>query len=176
MLLTAARALPVGDGWVHEAKLDGWRCLVEVSGSRVQVWSRRGGDYTASLPELQSLSSVGDVVMDGELVVITDDGRADFELLSTRVNGKNRASTTDPPVTLYAFDILRHVGRDLCGEPWTARRAIVEQLDLATVTSGAFGRCRTPATARRCIRPPSPLGPRGRSARRRPASTCRANE
>jgi ATP-dependent DNA ligase len=52
---------------VHEAKLDGWRCLVEVSGGRVQVWSRRGGDYTSRVPELQALSFVGDVVLDGEL-------------------------------------------------------------------------------------------------------------
>jgi ATP-dependent DNA ligase len=100
------------------------------------VWSRRGGDYTARLPELQSLSSAGDVLLDGELVVITDDGRADFELLSTRVNGRNRASTAESTVTLYAFDVLRHAGRDLCGEAWTVRRAILEQLDLATATSG----------------------------------------
>jgi bifunctional non-homologous end joining protein LigD len=81
MLLTSAPAPPAGDGWVHEAKLDGWRCLVDVSGGRVQVWSRRGGDYTARLHELQSLSCLGDAVLDGDLVVITDDGRADFELL-----------------------------------------------------------------------------------------------
>jgi bifunctional non-homologous end joining protein LigD len=136
MLLTSAASPPAGDGWVHEAKLDGWRCLVEVSGSRVQVSSRRGGDYTTRLHELQSLSGVGDVLLDGELVVITDDGRADFELLSTRVNGRNRRPTSEPPVTLYAFDVLRHKGRNLCGEPWTVRPAILEQLDLAAATSG----------------------------------------
>jgi hypothetical protein len=136
MLLTSTPAPPAGDGWVHEAKLDGWRCLAEASAGRVQVRSRRGGDYTSRLPELQSLSHLGDAVLDGELVVITDDGRADFELLSTRVNGRNRRPTAEPPVTLYAFDVLRLQGRDLCGEPWTARRAILEGLDLGTATSG----------------------------------------
>jgi bifunctional non-homologous end joining protein LigD len=121
---------------VHEAKLDGWRCLVEVSGSRVQVCSRRGGDYTARLPELQTLSGLGDVVLDGELVVITDDGRADFELLTTRVSRRHRRPTVEPLVTLYAFDLLRQDGRDLCGEPWTTRRAILDQLDLYGRTSG----------------------------------------
>jgi bifunctional non-homologous end joining protein LigD len=65
MLLTSATTPPTGDGRVHEAKLDGWRCLVEVSGGRVQVWSRHGGDYTARLPELQSLSGLEDSVIDG---------------------------------------------------------------------------------------------------------------
>jgi bifunctional non-homologous end joining protein LigD len=121
---------------VYEAKLDGWRCLVEVSGGRVQVWSPRGGDYTTRLPELQILSCVGDVVLDGELVVVTDDGRADFELLSTRVIGSNRRLSADTPITLYVFDVLPHDGRDVCGGPWTARRAMLDKLDLAGATSG----------------------------------------
>jgi bifunctional non-homologous end joining protein LigD len=122
---------------VHEAKLDGWRCLVEVSGRGVQVWSRRRGDYTARLPELQALSGLGDVVLDGELVVVSKDGRADFELLSTRVNGRKQGRlAAQHPVTLYVFDLLRQDGHDLCGEPWTARRAILDKLELATATSG----------------------------------------
>jgi bifunctional non-homologous end joining protein LigD len=71
MLLTPAAAPPAGDGWVHEANLDGWRCLVEVSGGRVRVSSRRGGDYTARLPELQTMSGLNDVILDGELVDVT---------------------------------------------------------------------------------------------------------
>jgi bifunctional non-homologous end joining protein LigD len=136
MLLTSAPAPAVGEGWIHEAKLDGWRCLVEVSGGRVRVCSRRGGDYTARLPELQVLSGLGDVVLDGELVVVTDDGRADFELLSSRVNGRNRRLDSGHPVTFYVFDLLRHKARNLCGEPWTGRRAILDQLDLARKTAG----------------------------------------
>jgi ATP-dependent DNA ligase len=108
------------------------------------------------LPELRSLSGVGDVLLDGELVVITDDGRADFELLSTLVNGRKCRHTAEPPVTLYAFDVLGHRGRDLCGKAWTARRAILEQLDLATTTSGVVRTVSYSVTARRCIRPPWP--------------------
>jgi bifunctional non-homologous end joining protein LigD len=74
--------------------------------------------------------------LDGEVVVVTDDGRADFELLSTRMNGAKRRPTVQHPVSLYAFDVLRQDGRDLCDEPWTARRAILDQLDLFGSTSG----------------------------------------
>ena len=122
MLLTAARALPVGDGWVHEAKLDGWRCLVEVSGGRVQVWSRRGGEYTAKLPELQSLSRLDDVVLDGELVVVTEDGRADFELLSRRLNNGNRRLTAEHSVTLYVRSTSEQLRPRLFAEPVSVDR------------------------------------------------------
>jgi bifunctional non-homologous end joining protein LigD len=72
----------------------------------------------------------------GELIVVTEDRRPDFELLSTRVNGRNLRLIVERPVTLYVFDVLRHDGCDLCGEPWTARRAILDQLDLATARTG----------------------------------------
>jgi bifunctional non-homologous end joining protein LigD len=98
------------------------------------VAPRRGLHGEAA--RLQALSSVRDVLLDGELVVITDDDRADFELLSTRVNERKRRATAEPAVTQYAFDVLRHQGHDECGEPWTTRRAILEQLDVAGARSG----------------------------------------
>jgi ATP-dependent DNA ligase len=36
----------------------------------------------ARVPEVGALSVLGDVLLDGELVVVSDDGRADFELLA----------------------------------------------------------------------------------------------
>jgi hypothetical protein len=73
MLVTPASTPPTGEGWIHETKLDGWRCLLHVSGGQVQVGSLRGGDYTSTLPEPQVLSGLGDVVLDGELVVVTSE-------------------------------------------------------------------------------------------------------
>jgi ATP-dependent DNA ligase len=89
-------------------------CPAAVSDGRVRVWSRRGGDYTARLPELQTLSGLDDSVIDGELVVVTEDSRADFELLSTRDNARARHPVAEHPVTVYAFDLLRQDGRELC--------------------------------------------------------------
>jgi len=37
MLLTAADAPPTGDGWAHEMKLDGFRCIAEVTAGRVRL-------------------------------------------------------------------------------------------------------------------------------------------
>jgi hypothetical protein len=77
MVSSGAPAPPAGAGWIHEAKLDGFRCLAQVTSDRVRLWSRAGGEWVDQLPELQvGLSAVGEVVLDGEVVVLTADGRA----------------------------------------------------------------------------------------------------
>jgi bifunctional non-homologous end joining protein LigD len=76
------------------------------------------------------------VVLDGEVVVVTADGRVDFELLGSRVHGRRRAGDS-LPVTFYVFDVLHVDGRDLRDRPWEARRQILDDLDLAGCSGGA---------------------------------------
>jgi ATP-dependent DNA ligase len=136
MLLTSTPGPPAGEGYVHEAKLDGWRFCAEVTDGRVRLWSRGGHDWAAKLPELDSLASLGNVVLDGEMVVATPDGRADFELLTTRLNRRSGDPAPARPVSLYVFDILRHHARDLRDRPWSERRSILDGLELADHTAG----------------------------------------
>jgi bifunctional non-homologous end joining protein LigD len=124
---------------MHEPKLDGWRFCAEATDGRVRLWSRGGHDWAPKLPELDSLASLGDVVLDGEIIVATPDGRADFELLTTRLNHRPGDPTPGAPVTLYVFDILRHHGHDLRNRTWSERRAILDDLGLAECT-GAVAR------------------------------------
>jgi hypothetical protein len=76
------------------------------------------------------------VVLDGEVVVTTPDGRADFELLGSRMHGDHRAPRSHL-VTLYVFDVLETGGVDVRGRPWSARREILDDLDLAGCTDRA---------------------------------------
>ena len=110
--------------------------VAEVTDGRVRLWSRGGHDWAPKLPELESLAGLGDVVLDGEMIVATPDGRADFELLTTRLNRRPGDPTPAPPVSLYVFDILRHQGQDLRDRPWSERRAILDGLELAEHTAG----------------------------------------
>jgi bifunctional non-homologous end joining protein LigD len=137
MLLTSAPAPPAGDGWIHEPKLDGWRFLAEISDERVRLWSRGGHDWAPKLPELQSLTGLGDIVLDCEMIVVSPDGRADFELLTTRLNRRPGDPTPGPPASLYVFDILRHEGQDIRNRPWSERRAMLNGLELAERTEDA---------------------------------------
>jgi bifunctional non-homologous end joining protein LigD len=43
---------PSGPGWLHEIKHDGFRILARKQGERVQVWSRRGPDFTNRFPAI----------------------------------------------------------------------------------------------------------------------------
>ena len=117
--------------------MDGWRFAAEISNGRVRLWSRGGHDWAPKLPEFDSLAGLGDLVLDGEMIVATPDGRADFELLTTRLNRRIGDRTPAQPVTLYVFDMLRHQGQDIRNRPWSERRAILDGLELAKHSSGA---------------------------------------
>jgi len=47
-----AKALPAGDAWLHEPKLDGYRLQIVKQGRGVRLYSRRGNDWTRRLPTI----------------------------------------------------------------------------------------------------------------------------
>jgi bifunctional non-homologous end joining protein LigD len=135
MLATVADSVPTGDAWVHEVKWDGMRVLVDVHEGEVTLWSRSERDVTAAFPELQALGEdYDDMLLDGEVVAL-DDGRPSFHALTermhvTRPRQAQRLAATRP-VTLMVFDLLRLFGADLTAQPWSARRELLERLDLS---------------------------------------------
>ncbi len=52
MLLTRALVPPAGEGWGHEPKVDGWRCLAEVRRGAVRLWARSGRDWSDLDPQV----------------------------------------------------------------------------------------------------------------------------
>ena len=108
---------PDGAGWLHEVKHDGFRILVRKLGDRAKVWSRRGADFTDRFPAIAEAVgglSVGRALIDGEAVVLRDDGRSDFHAPMTKRGGAE--------ASLIAFDLLRVEGVDLRLRPLEARR------------------------------------------------------
>jgi hypothetical protein len=85
---------------------------------------------------LDGLASLRDAVLDGEVVVVTPSGRADFDLLGARIHGRRQGSDAHP-VTLFTFDVLEVDDADVRERPWTTRRQILDDLDLTGCTSGA---------------------------------------
>ena len=80
-----AHALP--GGVQYEQKWDGYR-LVGFSAPRPYLQSRRGADLTDAFPEIAAaVATLGDVVVDGELV-IWGDGGLDFPALLQRMASK----------------------------------------------------------------------------------------
>ena len=138
MLATSgAPAEVTGDAWVHEFKWDGVRALVVSDGQRVQVRSRAGNDVTAGYPELAALAPAvpAGTVLDGELVVLDDDGVPSFPLLQRRMHLRDPVRVPvvarQVPVVFMAFDVLVHGGTSVMDQVWTQRRSRLEGLGLA---------------------------------------------
>ena len=100
---------PTGPLWVHEIKHDGYRLMVRRDGSRVRCFTRNGHDWADRFPAIVDAAlriDAASFLIDGEAVVVSDDGRPDFQALRTRRSGH--------AVVLYAFDLIEHDGDDLC--------------------------------------------------------------
>ena len=135
MLATVAESVPGGPDWVHEVKWDGMRILADVRDGQVLLTSRSGRDVSVSYPELVGLGEhYEDMLLDGEVVAL-EAGRPSFAALAERmhVSSPRKAAQLAAvrPVTFMVFDLLRLFGQDLTSQPWSARRELLEKLDLS---------------------------------------------
>jgi bifunctional non-homologous end joining protein LigD len=94
----------------------------------MKMLSRKGNDYLPFFPEIsRCLQTLPDMVIDGELVVLDGQGRAQFEPLRRRAlmrNPKNIvAASRGTPAVVFAFDIVALRGKDLRRYPLTERKA-----------------------------------------------------
>lgn len=121
-LATLRDAPPDGEGWQHEAKFDGYRCVIAVGKGGVRLYSRNGKDWSdrfGALCEPAAALACGSALIDGE--VIAGAGGGDFSTLQ-------KALKAGDPLTCYLFDILALDGEDLTGKPLSQRRAALEGL------------------------------------------------
>ncbi|WP_439363065.1 RNA ligase family protein [Bradyrhizobium sp. DASA03005] len=122
-LATAAKLVPSGPDWIHEVKHDGYRMLVIRENERVRLFSRNGTDWTKRYPwiaEAALKNRQKQFVIDGEAVVLGDDGVSDFNALHSRRH--------DEEVQLYAFDVLALGGEDLRPLPLSMRKTNLARL------------------------------------------------
>ena len=133
MLAKLTRDLPVGDGWLYEPKWDGFRCIVFRDGDDVELGSRNEKPLTRYFPELVESLKVAlpdRVVIDGEIVIATDQG-LDFDQLSQRIHpaASRVAKLADEmPSSFVAFDLLAEGDADLRTAPFSERRARLEKV------------------------------------------------
>jgi bifunctional non-homologous end joining protein LigD len=130
MLLREDKPSPLGkEGWHFEIKWDGYRMLAGIAAGRVHLRSRGDMDYTKRFPEVVAdLASLGEGphVLDGEMVVLHPDGRADFEALHDRARRNPRQG--ERPAVFMVFDALMIGGQGLIDEPIERRKAALHQL------------------------------------------------
>ncbi len=128
-LALSRKELPVGEDYVYEVKLDGFRCLAFVDGDELFLQSRNGKPLGRYFPELEFPS--GHYLLDGEIVVRGGDGREDFDALGQRIHpavSRIERLAGETPAIYVAFDLLALDDRSLLELPFSQRRAELESL------------------------------------------------
>lgn len=124
-LATLVTQPPAGD-WSYEIKFDGYRMLTRILGGEVRLFTRNGNDWTERLPkQVQALEALklGDSWLDGEVVVLNDDGLPDFQGLQNAFEiGRSHV------ILYYLFDAPFLNGQDLRQQPLENRRKALQGL------------------------------------------------
>jgi ATP-dependent DNA ligase len=146
MLARLTRELP-RDGFLYEPKWDGFRVLAFRDGDEVDLRSRNQRPLARYFPEIvEAMLRLDErsVVLDGEIVVVREDGRFDFAALMSRLHpAATRVALLREtvPATFVAFDLLAIGDEALVGRPCEGRR---RRLDALIGDRSAIRR--TPAT------------------------------
>jgi bifunctional non-homologous end joining protein LigD len=133
-MLAATGAAPTCDRWAMEVKWDGMRGQLRCDGRRLCLRSRPGRDCTAEFPELADLHEPlagHQLLLDGELVSLSGDGKPDFAALRGRLVGSPRgARSHHGELVFMAFDLLHLDGRAVRHLPYWRRRVLLAELEL----------------------------------------------
>jgi len=114
---------PSGPSWVHEIKHDGYRLMVRRDGSRIRCFTRNGHDFGDRFPAIVLAArrlKAHSFLIDGEAVVLNDDGSSDFHALRGRRRGVE--------AILVAFDLIEHNGNNLRDRPLIERKRRLSKL------------------------------------------------
>jgi len=133
-LALTRKALPEGEEWAYEPKLDGFRAIVFVDGSESYIQSRGGKDLNRYFPELEF--APGRWVLDGELVIRDADGNLEFDALQERIHpaqSRIELLSKQIPAGYIVFDLLAEGDESLLERPLRERR---ERLEAIAVKAG----------------------------------------
>ena len=119
---SAAEAVAATGPASVEWKLDGIRVQAHKSGDDVRLFTRGLNDITSSLPTVEAAVRAlpaDQLVLDGESLAFTDDGRP--RRFQDTMSGLGGTSA-------FFFDVLLVDGRSIIDEPLSARRAVLRDV------------------------------------------------
>jgi bifunctional non-homologous end joining protein LigD len=135
MLATLAEHPPSGSEWLYEVKWDGVRALCFVEDNQLRIYSRNQKRCEQQYPELTVLPrflKASSAILDGEIAVLDENGRARFSLIQPRIGVGDPNSVAhlarSTPVTLFLFDLLYLDGFDLRGVSLEERKRLLSAI------------------------------------------------
>ena len=125
-LATLVDRMPSDDGWLHEIKFDGYRLLCRVKNGDVRLFTRNAKDWTAKLEaQAEAIARLGlkEAWLDGEAVVLTEQGRSSFQALQNAFDSRFTGT-----IVYCLFDLLYLDGYDLRSTPLIERKRLLASL------------------------------------------------
>jgi len=124
MLATLVDAPFSDDEWQFELKLDGYRTLAYINKGKVELRSRNNNSFNKKFETVYSALREWPVnaVVDGEIVVLNEDGVPDFNGIQQWERKK------EGQLVFYVFDLVWLDGYSLVNEPLHLRREILQQI------------------------------------------------
>ncbi|MFP4417968.1 MAG: DNA ligase D [Chitinispirillaceae bacterium] len=123
-LATPVNQPPKGEQWLHEIKYDGYRILCYKNGDEVRLLTRRGHLWNNRFVQVAKRAKdlpVSDIVLDGEVVVLRENGTTDFQALQNVLKGIERGR-----LTYFTFDCVYCKGYDLTMATLEDRKRILK--------------------------------------------------
>jgi bifunctional non-homologous end joining protein LigD len=110
--------------WVYEIKWDGYRAIGQIHNNNVRLYSRNNIDFNERYPEIvDALKTIKhDAVIDGEIVVLDDDGKSQFQLLQDYRRHKRGH------LVYYVFDLIYLDGYDTRSLPLLERKKFLKKI------------------------------------------------
>lgn len=125
-LSTLFPKVPVSEEWLHEVKFDGYRLVCRIEDGKVKLFTRHQNDWSkkfaAICKELSKLP-LKNAWLDGEVVVLNDDGVSRFQLLQNALSGKSESK-----IIFYLFDIMFLDSIDLREKQLVDRKEILKNI------------------------------------------------
>lgn len=118
MLATSAKAPVTSKGWLFEIQWDGYRVIATVEKGKASLSNINGDDLTNQFKLITNeLEGQPDMAIDGEVVVLDDNGKPDFSLLESYA-GKG-------DLVYYVFDLLSLEGESYLNRPLIQRKEML---------------------------------------------------
>jgi bifunctional non-homologous end joining protein LigD len=110
--------------WLFEIKWDGYRAITEKKKDTILLYSRNGLSFLSSYPIIakELLRIKKDVVVDGEIVVLDEEGNPSFQLLQHYGEDPNH------PIYYYIFDLLQLNGHDTTELTLIERKELLQKI------------------------------------------------
>jgi len=114
---------PVGPGWGHEVKFDGYRLQLRIADGAVTLKTRKGLDWTAKFRAIaDAAADFPNAIIDGEVAALDANGSPDFAALQAALSEER----TDDLI-FFAFDLMYSCAGDLRPRSLRERKAALKE-------------------------------------------------